>query len=83
MTDDIVEWLSDTEKWLSHVGSGAHGVDRLDRGRVNSVNAHEGIQLAQRRSARGGAHGLRPAWAGVGFGRAHVPLLGRLAGWLF
>jgi hypothetical protein len=51
------------------VGSGAHGVDRLDRGRVNSVNAHGGIQLARRRSARGGR-----TWAPSRVGRRGIRL---------
>jgi hypothetical protein len=40
MADDIVEGLSDTKKGLSYVMSGAHGVNRLGRGRVGSVKAH-------------------------------------------
>jgi hypothetical protein len=74
MADDIVEWLSDTEKWLSHVRSGACGVDQLDWGCVGLVEASGADQLGQRRVACVGFDQRAHAWMG--------PLVGLFDRWL-
>jgi hypothetical protein len=45
MADDIIEWLSDNEKWLSHMGTDARGVGRLDHGLISSIGARGADRL--------------------------------------
>jgi hypothetical protein len=67
MSDNIVKWLSNYEKWLSHVGAQARGVDRFDRG----VSAWLGGGASTR--------DLCPTW---GWSGEPIALVGVMWGWL-
>jgi hypothetical protein len=68
MSDNIVKWLSNYEKWLSHVGAQARGVDRFDRG--VSAWLGGGCQHARPLSHVGLVGGAdRLGWGHVGLAR--------------
>jgi hypothetical protein len=77
MVDDIVEWLSHTKNWLSHMRSGARRVDWLDRGRISSVGLRRADQLDRDTRNR-----LARSKACAGFDRRERGGLGHLVGWL-
>jgi hypothetical protein len=78
MADDIVEWLSDTEKWLSRVRLGAREVDRFNRSRPTWSGRAEPIGLV-----KGAWHVERELQSTrVGFDRRSHAWLGHLVGWL-